>query len=511
MKVSRATFDQLHLCCLHLLNAAMVATVHVLNGPIAATLLISSVVAILTYVGLLRHNLRLPDTWPSLLDLWLFASTLRVGVGGLFTSMRLLTGIGEAPRLGPIQVTPYLLTGQALLLAGDAFLIAGYVIVQRRSRRQSEGRLREQKGPSPALMAILLFVVTVLFRFATSRSSLVGSVGNLGGLVEQFGMAAALFLALVAWTQWNKQRESLGTRVFWWLLVALCLSLEIAWQLQSYMRQGVLIALIPLGAFAWWRWQGGFWKGRSIVMGAVGVLTITMVLLWPYADLRRPDAWIGQQRMDVRELPVLPYLRRSIEAAIPGTDQWNEVHRFPDRGFWAFFNRAQVTTPAALAAYLQKNRPEEGRLLFEGAVTNLIPRIAWPEKPPYAPGRIITVAIGQATSAASATTATALTLQGGSAWAVGPWLGLPLLGLTGAALALLWGFWRPRLLSNPVAAFAALGLWTEGIRVMESTVDLGITMVLYSGLVFIPLALAWEVLVSTGRTFRRVPVFARYG
>jgi hypothetical protein len=84
--------------------------------------------------------------------------------------------------------------------------------------------------------------------------------------------------------------------------------------------------------------------------------------------------------------------------------------------------------------------------------------------------------------------------------------GLPLLALTGMLLAGLTSFWGRRVLTNPVAALAMMSLWTQGIRSLESVVDWGLTLAIHHGLIFIPVALAWEIATRSRSAVSRIPV-----
>lgn len=494
LKLRRSTWKQLGLCSCLLASAVLVYFASLIGLSEGPVLVASSAAALAIYIALIRSFLRGAEVLPSLLVVWGLGAILRVGLAGIYFGLAMVLEPSEPVRLGPVNVASHLLAGQATLLAGDAWLISG-MIVGNRVSLPAPRLLRVRPRLSVESVAVGLVAATLMLRLLDGTTLFVRDLGNLPGVVMQYGVAAGMFCGLVGWGRARDQKRggSLAgaDRILWPLVIAAVVVAEILWQLQSYMRQGVLLAVLPFGAFAWVQWRRGEWGGRVLVAGAAAGLLAIGLVLWPYGQMRRADV---NGHREVRTIPVVPYLQEAIAAGIPGTEGWRRVHDFPDSGVWSLPSRAQLVSTAAGAVYLRQTSPNVGAEQLRLFAQNLIPRVVWPDKPQYSPGRRVAVELGQGRTFASVSTATALSLPGGALWVLGPWLGLPLLTVTGLALGLLWRFWAPRMLRNPVAALGAMALWLQAFRMLESAVILGMSAILYQALVLVPLAIGWDLM-----------------
>lgn len=494
VRFKKSTWAQLTLCGCLVATALLVYFASLTGLPKGPVQVGSSFVALAIYVALLRSLLRDGQVLPSLSVVWVLGAILRIGLAGLYFGLALILEPSEPIRLGPVDVASHLLAGQATLLAGDGWLIAGLILGQRAPLRAPR-LFRIRPSLSVETVAVGLVATTWVLRALDGSVLAVRGLGNFPGVWMQHGVAAGMFCGLVTWGTTRKPHGGFSLtaagRILWPVVIAAIVLAEMWWQLHSYMRQGVLLALLPLFIFAWIQWRWGEWSGRVLASGAaVGLLVIGFVL-WPYGQMRRADV---DRTAGVRSLPVLPYLEEAMAAGIPGTEGWRRLHDFPDSGVWSLPSRMQLVSTAAGALHLRQSSPEAGAEQLSLFARNLIPRVVWPDKPPYSPGRRVAVELGQGGTFASVTTATALSLPGGAVWVLGPWIGLPLLAVTGLALSFLWRFWAPRLLRNPVAALGAMALWLQAFRMLESSVVLGWSAILYQAVVLVPLAIGWDLL-----------------
>jgi len=196
----------------------------------------------------------------------------------------------------------------------------------------------------------------------------------------------------------------------------------------SYMKSDLLVAVLPIVLVGFDRARAGPSRGRPLSRFAptiaVGVLIVYFFLfvVSTYSSTRRRGFWDHGEGADPYSVPVAPYLTEALLAGIPGTAEFRDAHRFPN-GVWGLIGRMSMTPFPAWAYRQVESAGFSGVGFFEELLTNVTPRVFWPDKPLISPGRDFSVTIGTAADFDSARSATALTMQGAYYWRGGyAWL-----------------------------------------------------------------------------------------
>ena len=198
-------------------------------------------------------------------------------------------------------------------------------------------------------------------------------------------------------------------------------------------------------------------------------------------------------------IEVTPFLVEAVGASIPGTEKFYQYNKFPDSGAWHFVKRLTVTN---LGAWSFKEVSEYGywdRNFFEDVASSVIPRILWPEKPNFWPGRIFAAKVGHAYDAESATTATALGMAASYYW----WGGLPalIIGMffSGCILSMVFRLIQPSISNNPVSTIIWLILLNTSLFWFESSFYGGAQMFIYLAVAFLPVMFLYQTLFIKNR------------
>ena len=265
-------------------------------------------------------------------------------------------------------------------------------------------------------------------------------------------------------------------------------ALDLADGLFSYMKSDLLVAVLPIVLIGFDRAHAS--PSRASLMSrfappvAAGVLIVYFFLfvVSTYSPTRRRDFREGT---DPYSVPVTPYLTEALLAGIPGTADFRDAHRFPN-GVWGLIGRMSMTPYPAWAYRQVESAGFRGLGFFEELLTNVTPRVLWPDKPVVSPGRDFSVTIGVAANFDSARSATALTMQGAYYWRGGyVWLVLGC-ALSGAAFAVSWLLFRNQNILNPASTVVVIMLCHEGFRWFESAFVGGFPMYIYLLVVFLP-------------------------
>jgi hypothetical protein len=220
------------------------------------------------------------------------------------------------------------------------------------------------------------------------------------------------------------------------------------------MKSAVLMVLLPFVVFFLKKVlteRASSLKGKTfgLTFGFVAFCFIGLIV-FPFSQLRRASYNIYSKTYG---LSVTDCLVESFRAAIPGSFEFQQIHRFPSSGFWGLLHRHCNTFTAAWSfTYVEQQGALNGDILMS-AFPALVPRMLWPDKPPYSPSAKVSVMIGFAKSVETATTSTdAGSMSGGLFLDLG-WIGLCTgMFLNGITLALV-----TRLLIGQSTIFSGLG------------------------------------------------------
>ena len=454
---------------------------------------ISGVASAVLYAGFLLTEYRWNEYRVTPILFYLAAGIFRLGSGALFVAAAAAAGEWRLLQVGVYDVSGFLMHGHWLALVGDWCFVAGYVAVTSLSDR----RFRPPASVSPDLWGrigragLMTAAVALALRLA-DRYVDFGGGGSLTGYVQSYGVAAGVYLMLLA-----ARRGATGNATATAGLAGALLALDLAQGLFSYMKAPLLIALLPLVLISAEHGHAalrvGRGKQRLALPAAVTVLVayVFLFVLSSYSTTRRGAFWEfgpGPDRADAYEVPVTPYLADAVLGAIPGTAEFQETHRFPN-GIWGMVHRMSQMPFTAWAYYRVESVGFRPGSFFGDLLVQVTPRVVWPDKPPVASGRDFAVAIGQARSVDTARSSVAITMQGAYYWWAG-YVGLVLgCGLSGVAFALSWLLFRNQMMLNPAAAVGTLVLCHEAFRWFESELLGGFPMYLYLVVVFLPLQL----------------------
>ena len=459
--------------------------------PVALTA--SGLASVVLYAWFVLAEYRWNGYRPTPILFYLVAGVFRLGAGVLFVVAAMAAGYWRFVTAGRDDVSGFLMHGHWLALVGDWCFVAGYFAVASRFRPRphAPARVSPDQWRRAWCAGLVTAAMTVGLRFAGENIGVSG-FGQLVSYVTDYGVAVGVYLMLLA------ARNGVGRQRTLWAGAALVfLGLDIADGFYSYMKSNLFIALLPLVLVAADGTPAGPWaprRRRLVPAVAVSALVVYFFLfvVSAYSSPRRAALWQSGVYTDpaVRyAVPVAPYLTDAVLAAVPGTAAFQDAHRFPN-GVWQIIGRMSLTSyPAWAYRRVEATGTRDGSF-FEDLLVSVTPRIVWPDKPPVSFGRDFAVAIGDASSFDSATSAVALTLQGAYYWWGGYFALVLGCGLTGAGFALVWLLFRDQCPLNPASALAGLVLYHEGFRWFESAVLGGFPLYLYLIIVFAPLQFA---------------------
>ncbi len=463
------------------------------SGYDAFVLTSSGLAAVALYAWFVVAEYRWNGYRPSPILFYLGACVLRLGAGAFFLVVALAAEEQRFFTLGRVDVSEYLMRGHWLVLLGDWCVVAGYFLVASRFR---------PRPPAAATIAPDLWPRVWSAGLATSAASgalrlsepwlPLSGMGRLGNFVPDYGVAAGVCLMLVAAMNSGEGGPSWPRAV----VALLFLALDVVDGLYSYMKSDILIAALPLVLVATnrraRRWSRERFSRRRALATVVAVAGFFLFVVGTYSPPHRDalrQAGAGQAPALRYDVPVTPFLADALRGAVPGTEGFAETHQFP-RGAWRLIARMSLTPFTAWVYRHVEVAGTRQESFFEDLMVAVTPRVLWPGKPQVSFGREFTVILGEAGSAESATSSTAVTLQGAYYW----WGGYPALALgcalTGGGFALVWLLFRDQWLLNPVAAMGCLILCHEGFRWFESAMLGSFPLYLYLFIVFVPLQYA---------------------
>ena len=471
------------------------------GGTDASVLASSGVVNILLYSWLLTNEFYSREKALSPIIFYLAASVFRIGIGTIYTVLVYESDSRLALNVGIYDVSDFLMEGHWLAMIGDLCFILGYFAFVSRTTKVEKRRnigvtlatKRTRTYQIACLFMICAFCIRVLGQFITF-----GGLGQLAGYVGSYGPSAALYVMLsVIIANRNGIRSK---RAVFIVLIGL---VNAAWSLFSYMKSDLFIALLPFMLIAA---QSGMARDRRMtfkrlfwpVIFSAFFLVFFLFVVSAYSESRRSEFWIGTERKAEYDVEVIAHVERALLAVLPWTEENTKMHRFPDRGAWNMIARMSVTNLTAWSYARVDSRGVRPDSFFESVLVAVTPRVVWPDKPLLSPGADFHATIGLATSGATATSATALTLQGAYYW----WGGMLALivgcFVTGSGFAVLLNIFSSTNKVNPISALITMVLCFEGFNWFESAFLGSFPFYLYALIVFLPLRSFFNYLILDG-------------
>ena len=417
---------------------------------------------------------------------YLLASLIRTGLCSIWVAAVLAGGHTEALRLGPVYVSKYLMQGHLLLFGGDWLIILAFSWWSASSSHKAVSTVNHYPSRRMAYHAIGLLLIGWSIKAMLWVGIPIDRLGHFSDLFVNYASPAAIYLLFI-----NTRAFGKLSRAQYYGLLFLILGIELLFSLSSYMKSSTLVFLISIALCASYSSFQRKAQGRQPVTykqlsAGVSVLLFVMLILFPYSQLRRSELHSGKASWGHEN--VASQMIRTFEGAIPGTEAFREIHKFPLGGFWKFFAR-QADTPACawVVQYVGGNHHMKGTFLID-ALWNLVPRVAWPEKPPYYPGRKVAVLLGQARTAESATTSTGVGGVASSLYLNYGWIGV-VVGclLNGIAFAVVTRPIVEHRHSNPLATMLFFATIYTSLTHFESALDGGISVFFYWIIVFLPM------------------------
>ena len=468
-------------------HLALIATVGQLETY--TILIFSGIVNVVSYSFLLLREIRAVNHI-SPLHLYLLTSIFRMGVSCIYIGFLLQQGYEEVIQIGPItpMITDYLVQGHMILMVGDMAFLLGYWLIKNRGESNITRNFTFDKTFSLSFrMAILL----LLFKFIDMQFSFTDS--RLFHYLLTYGTPGCLYVMLKSFGA--SKGQSRRTKA---LMISIVTGVMIIFALRSYMKSDLLIVLLPFIIIFLEKYRRELKKlkvSKSIfrILPLFLILYFFVVTMTTYSETRRTFIGNDQYAIDRAEsVEVIPFLITGFMASIPGTEQFERFNSFPSGGAWHFLKRLSVTN---LGAWAYKEVQDFGywdRSFFKDLLVSIVPRVLWPNKPDFWPGRIFASKVGHADSPETATTSTALTMAASFYWWGGIVAVIIGMSISGLLVAAAYRFVQNRQTSNPMAALVTILLLYSSLMWYEGAFYGTIQLMLYLFIVFIPLIIVFE-------------------
>ena len=470
-----------------------------LLGPMSSGVLVASgLVNICSYGAILIAELkRTPAGFSPILGYYI-ASFLRLGIAPLWISAVYSHGDYSELKLGEFSLHNVMLFGQFLLVVGDWILISAYALFDRKGgvnfALTNQAHTRESRSNLKAI-AVLLSIgwslkIADIMGFSFVRSSVVPS------LLATVLPPTAVYLLLV-----HGDSVVRSQRMGWRIVAFILTIIDVVLGMRSYMKSGVLIAVLPAFLYGFSRMRNEWSPGHTQLLArrflpiATGVLVIGLVL-FPFNQIRRTRGL----DLDSTENQLFIDIMSALEAAVPGTRQFERMHRFPRSGFWGLIGRHAIGISASWSyQYVTQDSHLKGELIWD-EIVSLIPRPLWKDKPTYSPGHKITVLLGMASTKEEATTATDAGSMAGGLFLNFGWIGV-LVGMiaNGFLLAVASKLGLKTMKTNPAAAALCMMLYIQALKHYESATGGNISMYAVAFGLFLPAIILWERVIPSIR------------
>ncbi len=346
------------------------------DGVQLVPLVLSGMATLLLY-GSFVYGLILRTEWSvSPIMLYMTTALFRSGIAPIFIAAAYLLGFSREMFFVYFDPQEYIGKGYLLLLTGEWVFLAGYFFIEPKVRRLSlKCSFNIMGNPQWILKTGLYFIsLAWILRILYSFDLEFASIGRIVSIFRTYSSPAGILFILLSLREQSgfKKQKTIFT-------ITLLIIAEVTYTLQSYMKQDMIVILLPL--FVYYVSQINISRIRPKI-SFMRILPIAflayfiIIVLFPYSQIRRPEFWKGTTF--VTNVKVIPYLTEALSASIPGTATFKNVHKFPDKGVWTFFARNEWITPAAWAVrQVQREGDIAGRTIKYGLAAT-IRRIVWP-------------------------------------------------------------------------------------------------------------------------------------
>jgi hypothetical protein len=381
--------------------------------------LISGLVNSIAIVILFRYELSRSAVYVTPYSVYLFVGVARLGFANIWLGAGLAWEHFELLVFG-ISSVENVVAGLLILQTGDFLLSLGYFVTDRSVPKERPATFIVS-SMYQLEKALTLYGVGWAFKIAIIIAP--GSVGTTV-LISTFSLAFTLLASLILIEKASTSYSNGGNRI-WWIFAITMIVIDVAIGMQSYMKSAAAMAVFPvfiyiLTLFREHQLKLNLVTIRNTVFMAVLVGFVGLIV-FPFWQMRRAsyDIVSGTYSRSVSEC-----LEQSILSAIPGTEDFSTIHEFPLGGAWGLIGRHCNSVAAAWSyEYVQRNGNLKGKMASD-ALPAMIPRFLWPEKPTYAPARLISVLMGLAQTTETATTATDAGGMAGGLYLDLGWIGL---------------------------------------------------------------------------------------
>ena len=457
-------------------------------GPVSTSVLFSSGLICAFFYGMLaiREILDTPYSISPFIC-YMIAGAVRIGLSICWVASVYFLGYKDILKQGIFYVGEELMYGHIIQMLGDWLFIAGYTLWS----NKKEYKISAENLPiaSPHIMlknGCFLICFGWLFQGIIILGVDLKSMGLFFSHLIYYSSPAGLVLLFFSTFNLSKYEK---TKVLIFILPLF--AIEFILSLKSYMKQSTMILLIPL-TFYFIEYTKVHFDNGNIKLSIKRfapifiIMLFVIMILFPYSEIRRNHFWEGGYMSYTPEIG--SFLKEVAEAAIPGTPAFSSLHEFPSKGLWAFISRnSQIIGNSWVYQYVSEHGHADGIFIKEAFIA-VIPRIIWPEKPIIMTSRVISVMIGIATSAETATTATDIGGMSGSLYFNWGILCL-IIGMfaNGILLSFTWNIFRRHIFNNPIATLVIMILLLGCARYFEGTFSGNIDFYLYIFIVFFPL------------------------
>lgn len=448
-------------------------------------LIFSGLFNLIIYSLLFVREIRVVN-YVSPLHFYLLASILRMGICCVYIGFVLLKGFEEVIQIGPIVpiITDYLIHGHMILMLGDMAFISGYWAIKNNARSNMTRNLYFNNQFFLIFWIAILLLLLKIFDF---------QFGRISYYLLTYGPPGCLYVMLKSFGSSNGKT--------WYVKASLVLLVTIILvmiSLRSYMKSDILIALFPFILIYAEKYRERLKKKKVFnttlrTLSLVVILSFFTATITTYSEVRR--AFIGGEINIAKSVEVTPFLLTGILASIPGTEEFDRFNTFPTGGAWNFLKRLTVTN---LGAWSYQEVGEFGywdRNFLNDLLLSIVPRVFWPDKPNFWPGRDFATKVGHADSPETASTSTALTMAASFYWWGGIFAVILGMSTSGLLVAASFRFVQHRQTSNPVAALIAIVLFFSSLLWFEGAYFGTIQLFLFIAIIFAPLIIIYESLV----------------
>ncbi len=473
-------------------------------------LCVNGIVTAALYAKLILNEFRCSREQIQPFVAYLASGVMRLGIGTCWASAAYGSGHLHALRFGPQSTDEYLMEGQLILTLGDWCIVLGWTLWEAWNLPRQPAKVRarhDRQVRSPVSMRVA--IATLAFGWLVKLMVAVGiplfSLGNFVSLFVRFSSPAAIYLLYL-----NIQALPSAASQRYYLMLVAVLLVEGILALSSYMKSATLVLIIAVGlcithaTIKRYREKQSLFSPRAVLVGCLFAFFVVLIL-FPFSQIRRSSATVASDGLEKTFGVSVAYaLEEACWAAIPGTSEFEEMHRFPESGAWAFLARQSDVPEVSWSAKFADRFGTVSGMFVQDSVKNFIPRFLWPEKPPYYPGRKISVMNGFSDSVETATTSTGIGGIASSAILNYNYYALVLSCLlVGFIFAAYSACVARRVHTNPFATILFLAITTKAASHFDNVFDCGLDLCVYWLIVYLPMLWASNHIFDGGANNRR--------